>query len=166
VIWSGARVQSGNYGSGTAPDAVSPRDASSGIHGPNGADDLRLSALAAADSNQLVDAQLEYLTRRSTQDVTRLTRNASVRVVGFSHAFRYKSQVQVGAFDLPDGVSGDAALTEYKKSTGEFLREMIRTTKLAVGGERDAAKRRSYTELLEAFQLRLAGFKKPIPTTS
>lgn len=147
-----------------APQPVSPRGALEGTHGLSAPDDLRLSALASADSNQLVDAQVEYLTKRSIQDVAHLSRDGSnVQIVGFSHAFRYKSQVQVGVFDLPDALSGAAAVDEYKRSTREFLREMVRSTDIALGDEKDAANRQSYRELLQAFKLRLAEFDRDKP---
>jgi hypothetical protein len=146
-----------------APQSVSPRESSPRALDLRGTDGLRLTALASADSNQLLDAQLEYTTTRSTQDVAQLARDGKIQIVGFSHAFRYKSQVQIGVFDLPTSLAGEDALTEYRKSTREFLRGVIRSTKLGLDEETDPLNQRSYTELLDAFRIRLAEFDRDKP---
>ena len=144
-----------------APHSVSPRAASP--EGPNVTDDVRLAALASADSNQFVDAQLEYATNKSMDDVAQLNRDGNVRIVGLSHAFRYKGQVQVGGFDLPEASSGAEVLAAYRKSTDEFLHGMITSTRSALADESDPVQRQSYIELLQAFKARLSEFDRDRP---
>ncbi len=141
------------------PQSVSPGNSTFGRKELSATDALHLAALASADSTQLLDAQLEYLSRRSIQDVARLSRSGNMQIVGFSHVFRYKSQVQIGVFDLPEALTADVALAEYKQSTGEFLREAIRSTTMALAEETDPENRQSYRELLQAFRLRLDAFE-------
>lgn len=146
-----------------APQPVSPQPASSitadGLRG----DALRLQALASADSNQLIDAQLEYNITKSTTEVGRLAQDRDIRITGVSHAFGYKGQIQVGVFNLPSGLPAADALREYKNSTREFLRDAVRSTRLALEAESDPANRQAYKELLDAFSLRMKEFERDRP---
>ncbi len=115
-----------------------------------------LTVAAAANGSQIIEAQLELRRMYRLDDLVAMADRFGLQIVGVNHGFRDGTDVQLGGYDIPDGVPATTWAAEYSRSTGEFLRTSVELATRAAAEEADQALRRGYERLGRTFRARLA----------
>ncbi|HEX8361487.1 MAG TPA: hypothetical protein VF613_15340 [Longimicrobium sp.] len=119
----------------------------------------RLAALAAADSARPVSMQVSFRAFKRSGDLVRAAAAHKVQVEGFSHAFRYGSDVQVGEFNLDEPATAAEAERQYRESTLSFLTSALAEAENAASGESNPRLKGAHRRMAAAFRTRLNRFR-------
>jgi hypothetical protein len=119
----------------------------------------RLAALAAADSSRPVSIQVSFAAFKRSGDLVHAAAAHRIKIEGFSHAFRYGSDVQTGEFNLDEPASAAEAERQYRESTLAFLTSALAEAEQAASVERNLRLKGAHRRMMVAFRIRLNRFK-------